>query len=96
MSTVRVYNPLGNTVEATAPVVQTPVADLTGKTIAILENTKPNARALMRHVADHLGGRFDDVTISEYRKMSAAQAAEDRIIDSIRAEASLVLVGSGD
>lgn len=96
MTTVRMYNPLGRTIEAKAPAAQGPIGDLTGKTIAILENTKPNARELMRHVADHLHARFDDVTISEHRKVSAAQPAEERIVDRIRAEATLVLVGSGD
>lgn len=96
MSTVRMYNPLGRTVETTSPAARPEVPDLTGKTIAILENTKPNARELMRHAADYLQAAFDDVTVSEHRKVSAAQAAEERIVERIRAEATLVLVGSGD
>lgn len=96
MSSIRIYNPLGRTLEASTPAVQTRIGDLSGKTIAILENTKPNARELMRHVADHLRTQFHDVTVSEHRKVSAAQAAEEGIVDRIRAEATLVLVGSGD
>ena len=96
MTTIRMYNPLGRTAEATGPAVHAPIGDLSGRTVAILENTKPNARALMRHVAGHLQARFDGVTVNEYRKVSAAQAAEEGIVDRIRAEATLVLVGSGD
>lgn len=96
MTTVRIYNPLGKTTAAKSLAKQGPIGDLCGSTIAILENTKPNARELMRHVAHHLQARFDDVVVTEHRKESAAQAAEEGIVDRIRAEATLVLVGSGD
>lgn len=95
MTTTRMYNPLGRTIEA-APAEHRSIGDLTGATIAILENTKPNARELMRYAAEHLGTRFEGVTVTEHRKVSAAQAADERIVERIRAEATLVLVGSGD
>ncbi len=96
MSSTRIYNPLGRTAAPSTPATRPPVGDLSRRSVAILENTKPNALALMRHVAGHLQSRFHGVTVAEYRKESAAQAAEEAIVDRIKAEASLVLVGSGD
>ena len=96
MSTTRIYNPLGRTAAPPPATARAALGDLNGRSIAILENTKPNALALMRHVAGHLQSRFDAVTVNEHRKESAAQAAEEAIVERIKAESTLVLVGSGD
>lgn len=96
MTHVRIHNPFGELPAETAGSSAQEIGDLNGKVVGILENTKPNAAHLLRHLAGHVATRFDEVSVVEYRKTSAALGAEEDIVERLRAEATLVLVGSGD
>lgn len=96
MTHVRIHNPFGEVPAETAGSRAEAIGDLNGKVVGILENTKPNAAHLLRNLAGHVATRFDDVSVVEYRKTSAARGAEEDIVERLRAEATLVLVGSGD
>lgn len=96
MTHVRIHNPFGEPPLEAAGSNALAIGDLSGKIVGILENTKPNAAHLLRHLAAHVTTRFDDVSVVEYRKTSAALGAEEDIVERLRNEATLVLVGSGD
>lgn len=96
MTSVRIHNPFGETPAHTEGSSIREIGNLSGKVVGILENTKPNAARLLRHLADHFATHFEDVSVVEYRKTSAALGAEEHLVERLANEASLVLVGSGD
>jgi hypothetical protein len=95
MSTVLVYDPAG-----VAEVVRTepnPLPkDLHGITIGILENSKPNAEAVMRGVAAELDRRFGEVTTVVRHKPNPAVPAAASDYEWLARECDVVLTGSGD
>ncbi len=91
---MKVYAPdgaVGSPVVARAPSV--PV--LTGKRIGILDNTKPNAGALLERLAQRLVSRTGAV-LGVVEAKNAALAAPDEVIARLQSEVDLVLTGSAD
>ena len=69
-------------------------ASLSGLTIGVLDNGKPNAGALMDRVAELLAARTGAAGVRGWSKPSAARPAE--ILDDIAKGADVVLTGSAD
>ena len=67
---------------------------LSGLTIGVLDNGKPNAGALMHRVAELLASRTGAAGVRGWSKPSAARPAE--ILDDIAKGADVVLTGSAD
>jgi hypothetical protein len=67
---------------------------LAGLTIGVLDNSKPNAGALLHRVAELLAARTDAAGVRGFSKPSAARPAE--ILDDIAKGADVVLTGSAD
>jgi len=67
---------------------------LAGLTIGVLDNSKPNAGALMHRVAELLAARTGAASVRGWSKPSAARPAE--ILDDIARGADVVLTGSAD
>jgi hypothetical protein len=67
---------------------------LAGLTIGVLDNSKPNAGALMHRVAELLAARTGAAGVRGWSKPSAARPAE--ILDDIARGADVVLTGSAD
>jgi hypothetical protein len=69
-------------------------SSLSGLTIGVLDNGKPNAGALMHRVAELLAARTGAAGVRGWSKPSAARPAE--ILDDIAKGADVVLTGSAD
>jgi hypothetical protein len=81
-----------------APGTVTPLArrprDLRGARIGILDNSKPNADALLGRVAELLVERAGAAAVARWRKPGASKPAADH--DAIAAGADVFLTGSAD
>ena len=70
-----VLNPEGKARTASQRIAAFPrFADLNGKTVGLLDNSKPNADKFLEYVGDLLRRRFDGVEIIFKRKMSRTEA----------------------
>ncbi|MGE5216566.1 MAG: hypothetical protein ACM3SP_06115 [Chloroflexota bacterium] len=92
-----VLSPEGKAQTSAARVASPPrFADLRGKWIGFLDNSKPNA--------DKLAGRFEELLKARYgvaglisrRKLTAQQGAPKEYLDELAAQADFVLTGLGD
>ena len=72
------------------------VATLDGMRLGILDNTKWNARRLLRKTAALLGERHDFAEVNYYRKESFSKAADPALIAQIAAENDVILTAIGD
>ncbi len=69
-------------------------SSLVGRRIAVLDNSKPNADALLERVAELLVARTGAASIRVWRKPGASHPAANH--DEIAAAADVVLTGSAD
>jgi hypothetical protein len=69
-------------------------AELRGKRIGVLDNSKPNADALLGRVAELLVERAGAAEIVRWRKPGASTPAADH--DALAAGADVFLTGSAD
>ena len=90
---MRIYAPVG-AVGPPAVTLAPPVSVLAGKQIAILENSKPNARLLLSRLAEGLAARTGASVAAVERKNGALPAPDDLL--ARLAEAEVVLTGSAD
>lgn len=95
MTTMRVFSPIGRPRSASG-VSLTAIPDLSGLTIGVLDNTKPNARQIMEAIARHLIDERGAAEVIIERKRSAAEPASPEIIRRLSGAAHLVFAGSGD
>lgn len=90
-----VYDPRG--IVETSPVSRAPrVSALTGKRLAILDNTKWNGNKLLRGVRDRLSEQFGFSAVNYYKKESFSTNASPELINEIAANNDLVLTAIGD
>jgi hypothetical protein len=87
-----------NPVPAAPPGSVSPLAprprDLRGKRVGILDNSKPNADALLGRVAELLVERGGAAGVVRWRKPGASIPAADH--DAVAASADVFLTGSAD
>ena len=71
--------------------------DLGGKTVAFIDNAKPNFDNLVEDLAEILVREHGVARVIKHRKRAASIPAPDSIYDDICAQkADLVITGSGD
>ena len=88
-----VLNPLRSVSNSWKPLAPRP-ASLRGRRIGVLDNSKPNADALLGRLAELLVERHGAASISRWRKPGSSRPA--RMIDEVARASDLVLTGSGD
>jgi hypothetical protein len=71
-------------------------ADLRGKTIGLLDNSKPNADKLEERLAERLKERLGVKNVIIRRKITAQAGAPKEYLDELAAQADFVLSGLGD
>jgi hypothetical protein len=71
-------------------------SDLRGKTIGLLDNSKPNADKLTERLAELLKQRYGAADIIRRRKITAQQGAPKQYLDELASKADLILSGLGD
>ncbi len=69
---------------------------LQGKTIGVLDNSKPNADKLAERLAVLLQERYGVAKMITRRKLTAQQGAPKQYIEELAAQADFVLAGLGD
>ncbi|MDH3445511.1 MAG: hypothetical protein OEN50_16415 [Deltaproteobacteria bacterium] len=70
--------------------------DLRGKTIGLLDNSKPNADRLQQRLAELLKERYGVAKVIVRRKLTAQAGAPKEYLDELAAQADFVLSGLGD
>ena len=89
------YDPRG-IVEANVLAAAARVTSLTGKRLAILDNTKWNAGKLLRGLQEQLSRQTGLSVINYYRKHSFSMNATPELLDDIAANNDLVITAIGD
>ena len=90
---MEILDPVGGS-SATSRALAPRPRSLQGAVIGVLDNSKPNAGALMHRVAELLAARTGAAGVRGWSKPSAARPAE--ILDEIAKGADVVLTGSAD
>jgi len=92
-----VLSPEGKARTSAARVAALPrFGDLRGKTIGLLDNSKPNADQLGERFAELLKERFGVARVIARRKITAQAGAPKEYLDELAAKADFVLSGLGD
>jgi hypothetical protein len=92
-----VLSPEGKARTSAARVAALPrFVDLRGKTIGLLDNSKPNADQVGERFAELLKERFGVGKVVARRKITAQAGAPKEYLDELAAEADFVLSGLGD
>jgi hypothetical protein len=92
-----VLSPEGKARTSAASVAALPqFADLRGKTVGLLDNSKPNADKLEERFAELLKARFGVAKVIARRKITAQAGAPKEFLDELAAQADFVLSGLGD
>ena len=92
-----VLSPEGKAKSSAAKIA--PVARFTslqGKTIGVLDNSKPNADKLAERLAALLKERYGVAKVITRRKLTAQQGAPKQYIEELVAQTDFVLAGLGD
>ena len=92
-----IFSPEGKAQTSAARVAAVPrFADLNGKIVGLLDNSKPNADQLGERFAELLRERLDVAKVVRRRKISAQQGAPKEYLDELAAQADFILSGLGD
>lgn len=95
MAEITVLNPVATVDEyESKPLVA--VDAFSSRHMVVLDNTKPNAAALMERVAHNMREAFPGLSYSVERKTSSSQGASAEQLHRIGRRADLVVTGSGD
>ena len=70
--------------------------DLRGLRVALVENTKFNAKPILEKLAERLGRRHQTTVTFRTRKRSASHEVDGDAIKALRAQCDLVISGIGD
>ena len=71
-------------------------SDLRGKTIGLLDNSKPNADKLAEHLAALLKERYGVADVVRRRKLTAQQGAPKEYLNELAKKADFILSGLGE
>jgi hypothetical protein len=92
-----VLSPEGKARTSAARVAGLPrFSDLRGKTVGLLDNSKPNADKLEERFEQLLRDRFGIDRVVKRRKITAQQGAPKAYLDELAAQADFILSGLGD
>jgi hypothetical protein len=95
MRTVQLLDPTAKPHDEATPLAPRH-ADLRGKRVGILDNTKSNADILMKRMADILCEQYGAIDVIYRRKAHAAIGATNELLDEMADSCDVVLLGSGD
>lgn len=95
MARIRVLSPLGVEVREALTVPALP-ADLAGRTVGFLDNTKPNFDRLTGEMASLLRERYGVAAVVHRRKANAATPAPPEVVAELSRACDLVFAGSAD
>jgi len=92
-----VLSPEGKAPASSAKIAAVPrFTSLKGKTVGVLDNSKPNADKLAERWAELLKERYGVAHVITRRKLTAQQGAPKQYIEELAGQADFVLAGLGD
>jgi len=92
---MRILSPEGSVGKRGVPLARSPEV-LAGQRLAVLDNGKPGAVAMLTAVAEGLAARVGIEFVGVHRKRTAATPCQDELIEEIERGADLVLTGTAD
>jgi hypothetical protein len=95
MTRIRVLSPIGVAAHETATVPPLP-AELAGRRVGFLDNTKHNFDRLADEIGAILRERHGVATVVRRRKANASTPAPPALLVELAKECDLVFAGSGD
>ena len=72
------------------------LADLTGKQVGLIDDSKPNGKELLEELADLLKTRYGVADIMYHRKPSASKPADPEVVARMGEECDYAIVAIGD
>jgi len=93
--TIRVLSPVGEVPKGGATVPALP-ADLSGRTVGFLDNTKANFDRLVGDMAELLRARFGVRAVIHRKKANAATPASPDLLAELGKQCDVVFAGSAD
>jgi hypothetical protein len=72
------------------------LADVRGKVVGFIDNTKPNFNLLADDMADLLVNEYGAAEVMRFRKRAPSDGASAAMLEAIAQKADLVIAGSGD
>ncbi|HET9491249.1 MAG TPA: hypothetical protein VFR64_16035 [Methylomirabilota bacterium] len=69
---------------------------LTGKRVALIENTKFNSDRLLQKIGDLLVQEYGAASARMWRKRNASVPAHEEIVEEVRRTCDVVVAGIGD
>ena len=92
-----VLSPEGKAQTSVAKIASLPrFEDLRGKTVGLLDNSKPNMDKLAERLAELLQKEYGVAKVISRRKLTAQQGAPKEYLDELAAQTDFVLSGLGD
>jgi hypothetical protein len=92
-----VLSPEGKAQTSAAKIASLPrFEDLRGKTVGLLDNSKPNMDKLAERLAGLLQKEYGVAKVISRRKLTAQQGAPKEYLDELAAQTDFVLSGLGD
>ncbi|HEY7649122.1 MAG TPA: hypothetical protein VID04_08975 [Methylomirabilota bacterium] len=72
------------------------VADLEGKVLGLLSNSKVNGDQLLDLVREGLAGRYRITSVVTMKKSSASRVADEEVLDALARDCDVVVTAIGD
>lgn len=95
MAGIQVYDPIAPCLTETRDARRS-LESLAGKTIAFIDNSKPNFHLLADDIAQLLVETHGVKSVIRQRKKSASRGAPEELLNELAASADAVITGSGD
>ncbi|HKW93854.1 MAG TPA: hypothetical protein VJX92_18320 [Methylomirabilota bacterium] len=92
---MEILDPVGGSSAASRALAPRP-RSLQGAIVGVLDNSKPNARVLLEHVARALADKLGAREVKRWRKPGASIGATASALDEIAAQCGAVLTASAD
>ena len=96
MSTITVLSPMYESGPAAAVDLAPRSTPQEPVTIAVIENGKPNAKALLGHIAEGLRERLPVADVVVHSKSAAGKPIDTDVAETLAARAHMVISGLGD
>jgi hypothetical protein len=94
--TVRLIDPTGGATEARAFALAPRFADLSGKRLGLLDNSKSGSEPILRTIAALLDDEFKWADVFYARKHSASLPPKPEVMEALHRHADVVVTGVGD
>ncbi len=96
VTTTQLVDPTGTAPDAHSWNLAPRPADLRGKRLGLLDNSKANSNVILRAIADILNQKYEFSEIFYARKHSASLPPKPEVLADLHRNADIVIAGVGD